>query len=174
VPDDTTKDDEWEILSYPDKRLRLVSEPITEITDKIRSRGLALMDLMHKARGIGLAAPQVGWHVQILAINLSGKRQDGLIFLNPKIVSSSKATFSATEMCLSVPGISGKVERPREVTITSMNFDGELNEFTLDGLLGRCFLHEFDHLHGKLFIDRLSPAKKLSIKKKLKLLGGPE
>ena len=166
--------DEWEILTYPDKRLRLKSEPITEITDGIKKKGLALMDLMHHARGIGLAAPQVGWHVQILAINLSGKRRDGLIFLNPKIISTSKATFSAGEMCLSVPGITGKVERPREVTVRSMNFDGELNEFTLDGLLARCFLHEYDHLDGKLFIDKLSPAKKLSIRKKLRRLGGPE
>jgi len=166
--------EEWEILIYPDKRLRIKSEPVTEVTDAIRRKGLALMDLMHQARGIGLAAPQVGWHVQILAINLSGKRQDGLVFLNPKIVSTSKATFTASEMCLSVPGISGKIERPREATITSMNFDGELNEFKLDGLLARCFLHEYDHLEGVLFIDRLSSAKKLSIKKKLKRLGGPE
>lgn len=170
----TDTGDVWEILTYPDKRLRSKSEPITEITDEIRKKGLALMDLMHHARGIGLAAPQVGWHVQILAINLSGKRQDGLIFVNPKIKSVSKATFSAGEMCLSVPGISGKVERPREVTISSMNFDGELNEFTLDGLLARCFLHEDHHLQGILFIDKLSPAKKLSIRKKLKRLGGPE
>jgi peptide deformylase len=166
--------DEWEILAYPDKRLRKVSETITEITDDLKKKGLALMDLMHQARGIGLAAPQVGWHVRILAINLSGKRRDGLIFLNPEIKSVSKATFAASEMCLSVPGISGKVVRPREAVITSMNFDGELNEFTLDGLLARCFLHEYDHLDGKLFIDKLSPAKKLSIRKKLRRLGGPE
>ncbi len=170
----TAEGNEWEVLTYPDKRLRIKSEPVAEITDEIRKKGLALMDLMHEVRGIGLAAPQVGWHVQIIAINLSGKRQDGLIFVNPRIVSTSKATFAAKEMCLSVPGISGKVVRPREITITSMNFDGELNEFSLDGLLARCFLHEHDHLQGKLFIDRLSPAKKLSIKKKLKLLGGPE
>ena len=161
---------EWEILTYPDKRLRIKSEPVTEITDEIRKKGLALMDLMHEVRGIGLAAPQVGWHVQIIAINLSGKRQDGLVFVNPQIVSTSKATFAAKEMCLSVPGISGKVVRPRKITITSMNFDGELNEFTLDGLLARCFLHEHDHLTGMLMIDRFSPAKKLSIKKKLRKL----
>lgn len=174
---DTESDDkkeEWEVLCYPDKRLRIKSEPVTDITDEIRQKGLALMDLMHEMRGIGLAAPQVGWHVQILAINLSGKRQDGLIFLNPKIVSTSKASFAASEMCLSVPGISGKVVRPREVVITSMNFDGELNEFSLNGLLARCFLHEYDHLLGTLFIDKLSPAKKLSIRNKLKRLGGPE
>jgi len=166
----TTEHGGWELLTYPDKRLRQVSKPIIEITDEIRKRGLALMDFMHEARGIGLAAPQVNWHVRLLAINLTGQRRDGLIFLNPEIVSSSKATFSAKEACLSVPGVSGKVVRPRSVTLTAMNFDGAVNEFTLDGMLARCFLHEYDHLDGKLYIDRLSAAGKLSIKGKLKKL----
>jgi len=165
---------DWEIVFYPDKRLRLQAEPITEITDEIRKRGLALMDLMHVAKGIGLAAPQVGWSVRLLAINLSGQRRDGLIFLNPVIERQSKATFAAEEACLSLPRISGKVTRPREVTITAMNMDGELNRFELDGMLARCFLHEYDHLDGILFIDHLSPAKKQAIKGKLKKLGGPE
>ena len=173
-PEPTGINDDWEILFYPDQRLRQTSQHITEITDDVRKKSLALMDLMHQAKGIGLAAPQVGWHVRILAINLSGKRRDGLIFLNPMIKKESKATFAAHEMCLSVPGIAGKVIRPREVTITAVNLDGELNQFELDGMLARCFLHEYDHLNGTLFIDRLSPAKKLSIRRKLRQLGGPE
>lgn len=167
-------DNSWEVLQYPDKRLRKKSAPVTKVTDDIRRKGLALMDFMHEAKGIGLAAPQVGWHVQILAINLTGQRRDGLIFVNPKILKMSKNTFAAHEMCLSVPGVSGKVVRPREITVECMNFDGDTNEFQLDGLLARCFLHEYDHLDGVLFIDRLSPARKLSIKKHLKRLGGPE
>jgi peptide deformylase len=172
--DENTVVDEWEILFYPDKRLRKKSEPITEITDEIRTKGLALMDLMHEARGIGLAAPQVGWHVRLLAINLSGQKRDGLIFLNPEIIKTSKSTFAAHEACLSVPGIAGKVIRPKEVTIDAMNMDGEVNRFELDGLLARCFLHENDHLDGILFIDRFSSAKKQLVKNKLKRLGGPE
>jgi peptide deformylase len=174
VTADTAEKDEWEILTYPDKRLRKKSEAVTEISEDVRKKGLALMDLMHEVRGIGLAAPQVDWHVRVLAINLSGKRRDGLIFLNPEIVSTSKATFAASEMCLSVPGISGKVVRPRSVVIKAMNLDGELNKFEMDGMLARCFLHEYDHLDGILFIDKLSTAKKLSIRNKLKKLGGPE
>ena len=170
----TAQNDEWEILTYPDPRLRRKSEPITEITDEVRKKGLALMDLMHEARGIGLAAPQVDWHARVLVINLSGQRRDGLIFLNPQIESQSKKTFAAFEACLSVPGISGKVVRSREVVITAMNMDGALNRFELDGMLARCFLHEYDHLDGVLYIDRLSPAKKQAIKTKLKKLGGPE
>jgi peptide deformylase len=164
----------WELLTYPDKRLRKKSNPITEITDEIRQRGLALMDFMHESRGIGLAAPQVNWHVRLMAINLTGQKRDGLIFLNPEIVEVSKSTFSAKEACLSVPGITGKVERPREVIVSAMNMDGEVNRFELDGLLARCFLHEFDHLDGRLFIDRLSAAGKAAIRGKLKKLGGPE
>jgi peptide deformylase len=172
--DKDTKDNEWEVLTYPDKRLRRVSEPIEEITDDIRKKALALADLMHEARGIGLAAPQVGWPVRLIAINLSGDRRDGLIFANPEILEQRGGKFKALEACLSVPGISGKVERHREIKIRCMNMDGEVNEFDLDGMLARCFLHEYDHLDGILFIDRLSAAKKQVIKKKLRRLGGPE
>ncbi len=161
---------EWEILTYPDRRLRIKSQPVTEITDDIRRKCLALMDLMHEAKGIGLAAPQVAWHARVLAINLSGQRRDGLIFLNPEIIERSKSTNEAYEACLSVPGISGKVVRPREIKIRCMNTDGETNEFSLDGLPARCFLHEYDHLMGTLFIDRLSPARKHAIKGKLRRL----
>ena len=171
---ETAADNEWEVLTYPDKRLRKVSAPIVEITDDVRTKGLALMDLMHEVRGIGIAAPQVGWHVRALAINLTGQRRDGLIFMNPEVVTQSKAKFAAQEMCLSVPGISGKVVRPREVSITAMNMDGDLNEFKLDGLLARCFLHELDHLNGRLFIDLLSLAKKRTIQRRLRALGGLE
>jgi peptide deformylase len=163
---------DWEVLTYPDPRLREKSKPIVEITEDIYNRGLALMDLMHEVQGIGISAPQVGWPVRLLAINLTGQRRDGLIFLNPTIESKSKATFAAQEACLSIPNISGKVVRPREVVVKAMNLSGEVNQFELDGLLARCFLHEFDHLTGVLFIDRLGPAQKLSIKSKLKKLRG--
>ena len=161
---------QWEIISYPDKRLRRKSEPIAEITDELRTKALALADLMYESQGIGLAAPQVGWPVRLLVINLSGDRRDVLIFANPEIISKSKKTFAAYEACLSVPGVSGKVTRPREVKIRAMNMDGDLNEFDLDGMLARCFLHELDHLEGVLFIDRLSPAGKQAARSKLRRL----
>lgn len=167
-------DDVWTVLTYPDKRLRQVAAPVVELTDEIRKMAIALMDIMHDAKGIGLAAPQVGWSWRVLAINLSGEKRDGLVFVNPKIVSRSEQTNEAFEACLSVPGISGKVVRPRTVSVTAMNLDGQEQSFELDGLLARCFLHEYDHLDGVLFIDRLSVAKKQSIKSKLKRLGGPE
>ncbi|MGD9725941.1 MAG: peptide deformylase [Nitrospira sp.] len=170
----TTDDNTWEVLTYPDNRLRRVSAPIVEFTDDLRKKALALADLMHESHGIGLAAPQVGWHVRLVAINLSGDRRDALLFANPEVIERSKATNEAMEACLSVPGISGKVVRPKEIKIRCMNMDGEINEFELDGMLARCFLHEYDHLDGVLFIDRLSAAKKQSIKSKLRRLGGPE
>lgn len=165
---------EWQVLTYPDKRLRQVAAPVVEITDDMRKMAIALMDIMHDAKGIGLAAPQVGWSVRILAINLSGARSDGLVFVNPKIVTRSVEESEAYEACLSVPGLSGKVKRPKAVSLTAMNLDGEERPFALDGLLARCFLHEYDHLMGTLYIDRLSPAKKLAIRGKLRKLGGPE
>lgn len=96
------------------------------------------------------------------------------MFVNPQILSQSKETCEAPEACLSVPGVDGRVVRPKDVVVSAMNMDGEVNRFELDGLLARCFLHENDHLNGILFIDRLSAAKKQSIKSKLRRLGGPE
>jgi peptide deformylase len=165
---------EWQVITYPDKRLRQVAAPVVEITDEMRKMAIAMMDIMHDVKGIGMAAPQVGWSVRILGINLSGARSDGLVFVNPKIVTRSVEECEAYEACLSVPGISGKVKRPKAVSLTAMNLDGEEREFALDGLLARCFLHEFDHIDGVLYIDRLSPAKKISIRGKLRRLGGPE
>lgn len=129
-----------------------------------------MFPLMREENGIGLAAPQIGWNVRLVVVNLTGKPEDDLVLVNPAVAEVSSATWVDDEACLSLPGISGKVERPKEFKVLAAGLSGDILAFGAKGMLGRCLLHEIDHLDGVLFIDRLSQAKKLTIKKKLQKL----
>jgi peptide deformylase len=168
---DAARDAEGErVLTYPDPRLRLKSEPIREITAEVRRRARAMFPLMYEERGIGLAAPQIGWNVRLFVVNVTGRPEDELVLVNPVCVEKKGGMWSFEEGCLSLPGIRGKVEREREVIFEGTDLDGEPVRLEARELPGRCLLHEYDHLDGVLFIDRLSPAKKQSIKRRLKEL----
>lgn len=158
-----------EILIYPDKRLRNKAAPVAEITDEIREKARGLLNLMYDEGGIGLAATQVGWDARVFVINVTQKPEDELVLVNPEIVEKSGGLWSFEEACLSLPGISGKVKRERNVVVRAQNLDGEEFELEADGLVARCILHEYDHLEGRLFIDRLSTVRKLAAKRKLKV-----
>ncbi len=159
-----------EILLYPDPQLRQKAEPIGEITDEIKEKAHELFDLIDQHGGIGLAAPQVGWGVRLFAINTTGKPEDSLVLVNPEIVETSGGSWVMDEGCLSLPSINGKVKRPKKIVVKAQSLEGEEFVVEADGLVGRCIMHEFDHLEGILFIDRLSAAKKIALKKKLKTI----
>lgn len=158
------------ILRYPDPLLRRKAEPIETVTPEIRERALAMFPLMHEEGGIGLAAPQIGWNVRLVVVNLTGKPEDDLVLVNPKVAELSKTTWTEEEGCLSLPGIRGRVTRPKEFKVLAASLTGEILAFGVKGMLGRCILHELDHLDGVLFIDHLSTAKKHTIKSKLQKL----
>ena len=163
------------ILIYPDPRLRLKAEFITNLTLDDKRRAFDLLRLMRSEGGIGLSASQVGWNAQLVVCNLTGKPEDDLILVNPVIAEPSKETWLEEEGCLSVPGIRAKVERPQTCKILAASLDGEILAFGVKGMLGRCLMHEIDHLGGVLFIDRLTPARKVAIRGKLKRLeAGPD
>jgi peptide deformylase len=159
-----------EVIRYPDPRLRRTAKPITEVTPELVARASGLFPLMYEEKGIGLAAPQVGWNVRLFVINLSGEPEDELILLNPVIEEESGGTWRAEEGCLSVPKIYGKVTRSRKIRMVGWNLEGEEIEVEAEGMVARCLLHEYDHLDGILFIDRLSAVKKQAIKRKLRAL----
>jgi len=156
------------ILTYPDPKLRRTAEPVAEITPELRARVEAMFPLMVEAKGIGLAAPQIGWNVRLFVMNLSGAPEDAFAILNPEVVEKGGGTWVLEEGCLSLPRIYGKVKREKRVVMRGLDLDGDAFEVEADGMVGRCMLHEFDHLDGVLFIDRLSPAKKQSLKRKLR------
>lgn len=128
------------------------------MTDELRRLTDDMFDTMHAAKGIGLAAPQIGRPERIAVIDVE---DNPIVIVNPEIVIT-EGSAKAEEGCLSIPEIYGDVERPARVTIRALDRDGERFELQATELLARCLQHEIDHLHGKLFIDYLSFLKRRS------------
>ena len=156
-----------EILEFPDPRLRNVAEPVTEVTDELRSLIDDMFETMYDAPGIGLAASQVDVHQRLLVIDISEDHSEPLVFINPEVEVLDPELGEYDEGCLSVPGFYETVNRPRRVRVTALDRDGESFTRELDGLLAICLQHEIDHLDGKLFVDYISPLKRQRIRKKL-------
>ncbi len=155
------------ILHYPDKRLHIVAKPIEVIDDGIRQLAADMAETMYAAPGIGLAATQVDRHVQLIVVDVSEKRDDLKVFINPQILEAEGEAIGE-EGCLSVPGIYDKVKRAQRIRVRALNLEGEPFELQAEGLLSVCIQHEIDHLKGKVFVEYLSRLKQDRIKQKLK------
>jgi peptide deformylase len=155
------------ILRYPDKRLYTVAKPVETVDESIRQLAADMAETMYAAPGIGLAATQVDRHIQMILVDVSEKRDDLKVFVNPQILEQ-RGEAEREEGCLSVPGIYDKVKRAEWVRVRALNLQGEPFEMEVDGLLGVCVQHEIDHLKGKVFVDYLSRLKQDRIKQKLK------
>lgn len=179
------------ILTFPDPRLREVSQPVKNFTSELRTLAKSMLETMYEAPGIGLAAPQVGELIRMLVIDTrprdeKGNRHQGeemteleksvkqpLVLINPEIINSKgKTTYD--EGCLSVPTFFETVERSEYVEVKAQDLDGKEFIIKTDGLLGICIQHEMDHLEGTLFIDHLSFIKSNKIKNQIKKHGYPE
>jgi len=146
------------VLRKPARRIGKVDESIRELAkDMLRS--------MYSAKGIGLAAPQVGIDKQILVIDLDleDPTNPPLILINPEIVTSSATLETYEEGCLSIPEVYLDVIRPSSIKLNFKDEMGRLKRMSADGLLGRCIQHEIDHLNGVLFVDRVSNHEDLDI-----------
>ena len=141
-----------------DPILREDTTPVDEITDEIRTLAEDMFETMELAKGIGLAAPQVGRSERMAVIDVDDQR---FVIINPEVVFT-EGKAKAEEGCLSIPDVYGDVERPAKVRVKATGLDGQPFEIEASELLGRCLQHEIDHLHGKLFIDYLSVLKRRS------------
>ncbi len=157
-----------EIIKLPDKRLRLVSEPVKQVDAGIRKLVDELFETMYAAPGIGLAAIQIGVAKRVIAMDLSKKEDnhEPLVFINPEIVWTSDETAKYEEGCLSIPDYYEEVERPSQVKVKYLDRDGKTRELDAKGLLATCLQHEIDHINGILFIDHLSKLKRDRVIKK--------
>lgn len=158
-----------EIVKYGNSTLAQRAEEIKTINKEIKELAQNMVQTMHAAPGIGLAAPQVNVSKRLITVDLSvGERSEDLIILvNPEFVSQ-EGEIVLEEGCLSVPGISDKVTRPSRVVVKGVDLKGKERIIEAEGTLARVFCHEIDHLNGKLFFENLSPLKRNIIKKKLK------
>ena len=157
-----------DILILPDKRLRLLSKPVTKIDAATRQLVEDMFDTMYDAPGIGLAAIQIGEPRRIVTMDLAKKDEpkEPQVFINPELVSKSGDKNTHEEGCLSIPEYYEEVERPAAVRIRYLDLDGKQHEIDAGGLLATCIQHEIDHLDGVLFIDHISKLKRDRVIKK--------
>lgn len=140
----------------------VLTEKCTKVTEFDKSLEIlteAMFETLEEADGIGLAGPQVGVDKRLFVVELpnEGIRK---VFVNPEIIETSVETGPYDEGCLSIPGLSHEVIRPTEVTVYAQDVHGKAFNVHADGLFARVIQHEYDHLDGKLYIDRLSPEEK--------------
>ena len=159
-----------EILTVPDPRLKLVSKPVDAVDDALRALMDDMVETMYAADGIGLAAIQVGEPLRVIVMDLAGEGEEPQprYFVNPVILDPSDDTKPYEEGCLSIPGITEDIKRPKVIKVVYQGINGVMQRNTYDDLWSTCFQHELDHLNGKLFIDHLRPMKKILVKNKMK------
>jgi peptide deformylase len=154
------------ILEFPDPKLRKKALPVERFDAAVATLLDDMLETMYAAPGIGLAAVQVNIRKRVIVIDISEEKNAPLCLVNPEILEVS-GKEEMDEGCLSVPGIFEKVSRAEKVKLKALGRDGAEFEMEADGLLAVCIQHEIDHLEGKLFVDYLSPLKRLRAKKKL-------
>ena len=174
------------ILQYGDLILRAKGKRIEKIDDHIRELAQNMIETMHGANGVGLAAHQIGEAIQLTVLDISEvedrlttmklngveidpKTAMPLVLVNPQ-VNLGGETEIGTEGCLSFPEITGEIDRAKSIAVRAQNLEGEPVEIETTGFLARAIQHEVDHLNGILFIDRMSSAAKTSLSSKLKRL----
>jgi peptide deformylase len=157
-----------EIITLPDKRLRLKSEPVKRVDSGIRKLVDDLFETMYDAPGIGLAAIQIGIPKRVVTMDLSRKEDnhEPQVFINPEITWKSEETSKYEEGCLSIPEYYEEVDRPARVKVKYLDLDGKAHEIEASGLLATCLQHEVDHTNGVLFIDHISKLKRDRVIKK--------
>mgnify|MGYP001614474977 CR=1 FL=1 len=161
-----------DILKYPDPLLKTKAKPVTKVDDETKKLIGDMIETMYAARGIGLAATQVGMNKRVAVLDVPDcedyqKGKNLLAIINPEIVSY-EGEIKYEEGCLSIPGFTAEVKRFSSVVVTALDKDGNALEIDAEGLLAIALQHEIDHLNGMLFIDRLSKLKREMIKRKIK------
>ena len=168
------------IVAYGDPVLRKKAEEINEDYPNLKQLIDDMFETMYAARGVGLAAPQVGLPIRLFVIDASPFAEDDensegdaslngfkKVLINPIIVEETGEKWAFSEGCLSIPDINEEVMRPANVLINYLDENFEEHEVELTGLAARVVQHEYDHIEGKLFVDKLGPLKKAMLKGKL-------
>jgi len=158
-----------DIIIAPDPRLKLKCRPVRRVDDEVRRLMDDMVETMHAAPGIGLAAPQVGVARRVIVVDAAraGEPAQPHRLANPELVWVSDETVCYNEGCLSLPEHYADVTRPAAIRVRYLDRDNEIRELAADGLLATCIQHEMDHLDGVLFVDHLTALKRNIILRKL-------
>jgi peptide deformylase len=153
--------DEIQIIHYPDPRLKKVSAPVTQFDEGLRELAARMFALMRAAKGVGLAAPQVGRNIRLFVMNATGNPEDDRAYVNPQL-SDLAGDEEGEEGCLSIPDLHIKVVRGRSAQIQALDLEGNPIEQAGEGYVARIWQHETDHLNGILLTDRMGPVAKIA------------
>jgi len=168
VSKEAVKNPPLKIYMLGQETLRTPANRIVKVDDSIRKLAKDMLITMYSAKGIGLAAPQVGVQKRILVIDLNFEDPESPpnVFINPEIISSSASVDTYEEGCLSIPGVYLNVVRPSSIKLSYRDEMGRPKKMNAEGLMARCIQHEIDHLNGVLFVDKVTDQDEL--KKQLK------
>ncbi|WP_354188673.1 peptide deformylase [Bartonella silvatica] len=158
------------LVTLPDPILREVSKPVEQIDLAIKELADNMLETMYDARGVGLAAIQIGIPLRMLVMDVSqnDEQKNPLVIINPEILWLSEERNIYKEGCLSIPEYYAEVERPKRLHVRYMDREGKQTEIEADQLLATCLQHEIDHLDGRLFIDHISKMKRDIVIRKFK------
>jgi peptide deformylase len=162
----------YKIVKFGDPVLETPAATVTEFdTPEIRKFIDDMFESMYAAKGVGLAATQIGvsQRIAVIDISLGENENDKLVLINPEIIKT-EGRQTGEEGCLSIPGFRESVRRANRVTVRAQDIKGKVFEMTGEELLARAFLHETDHLYGRLYISHISPLKRDLIKRKIRKL----
>jgi len=158
-----------DLVYYGHETLRKVAEEVSNIDGELIDFIDSMFNVMYRAKGLGLAAPQVDRSRRVVTLDIDDNKKNIVMeLINPVIREFSKKEEPYEEGCLSVPGIMGEVVRPVEISVSALNRDGKEIEFEAGGLLARVIQHEVDHLNGILFVDHLEDYKRNELRPELK------
>ena len=161
------------ILIFPDPRLRTMAKAVEKFDVSLKKLTDDMLETMYEGSGIGLAATQVDVHKRVIVVDISEKKDEPLVLINPvlkKVIDPELKTYS--EGCLSVPGFYEELERPSEIEISFQDEKGQDQTLIANGLLSVVVQHEMDHLEGKMMVDSISNVKREMIRKKLSKVKG--
>jgi peptide deformylase len=162
----------YPIVAYGDPVLKMKAKPLAPDTLDVKQLAADMFETMYEANGVGLAAPQVGKSVRLFVIDAEPMDEDNLkgfkhVFINPELVAEEGEAWDYEEGCLSIPSIRAPVSRASTIRLRYQDLDWKQHEQEFSGLAARVIQHEYDHLEGVLFTDRISPFKKQLLRGKL-------
>jgi peptide deformylase len=153
------------IVLYPAEVLTRKADPVAEVDDHVRAVAERMIELMHEARGVGLAAPQVGLPWRMFVTDTTGEGQSGKVYINPELFDPTPQTAPRDEGCLSLPQITGEITRPVGISIRGLNEQGQPIEERSEEFPARVWQHEFDHLDGTLILDKMTRMDRMANKR---------
>ena len=159
-----------DIIIAPDPRLKIKAKPVARVDDDVRRLMDDMLETMHSANGIGLAAPQVGDKRRVIVVDVAREDEEPepIRMANPEVIWASEDETPHEEGCLSLPTHYAEVIRPDSVRVRYLDYEGEIREMEASGVLATCIQHEIDHLEGVLFVDHVSSLKRNMILRKLR------